>query len=154
MQKNKLNLRNVIAIAICLAGMAIFSSCEKNSNVDGIESAFSGTFSVTELPSDPMYNGTLTLELRKNGKYSIFGLLHNQSEFSGDYSMSDNKLTFDVKVWKTDYVNKDGSIIAYDFDTFIVPQGEYIYTFDGNKLKFSRTYDDFNRKYEWDLTKK
>ena len=68
--------------------------------------------------------------------------------------MSDNKITFDVKIWKTDYVDENGMTIAYNFDTFIVPQGEYIYTFGGNKLKFSRTYDDFNRKYEWEFTKK
>jgi len=131
----------------------VLTGCDKATNVNEIENAFSGIFSVTNLLSEPMYNGTLTLELRKNGQYSIFGLLHNQSEFSGDYSMSDNTITFKVKVWKTDYVKK-GMSIAYDFDTYIVPQGEYVYTLDGNKLRFSRTYDDLNRKYEWEFTKK
>jgi hypothetical protein len=30
MQKNRLNLRNVVAITICLVAMAMFASCEKN----------------------------------------------------------------------------------------------------------------------------
>ena len=144
-------MKKLVLAIIC--GVTI-TSCNKEKSVNEIESAFLGTFSVTDLSSKPLYNGTMTLEFRKNGQYSILGLLHNQSKFSGDYSMSDNKITFDVKVWKTDYVDKNGMTIAYDFDTFIVPQGEYIYTFDGNILNFSRTYDDFNRKYEWEFTKK
>ena len=147
-----LKMKKSVLVLIC---GVLLASCDKEANVNnGIESAFSGTFSVTYLPYEPMYNGTLMLELRKNGQYSIIGLLHNQSEFSGDYSMKGNKITFDVKIWETDYVDENGMTIAYDFDTFIVPQGEYIYTFDDNKLKFSRTYVDFNRKYEWEFTKK
>jgi hypothetical protein len=116
-----------------------------------IKGTFPGTFSV--MYSDHVVKGTMTLEL-KNGKFSVLGFLHDQAEFSGNYSMSNNKITFDIKVWKTDYIDEDGNGIAYDFDTFIVPQGEYIYTFGGNKLKFSRTYDDLNRNYEWEFTKK
>jgi len=146
-----LKMKKLVLALIC---GVLLTSCDKEANVDGIESAFSGTFSVTYLPDEPMYNGTLALELRKNGQYSILGLLHNQSEFSGDYSMSDNKITFDVKFWKTDYFDENGMTVVFNFDTFIVPQGEYIYTFVGNKLKFSRTYNDFNRKYEWEFVKK
>jgi hypothetical protein len=144
--------RLVLMIILALSCGIVLTSCDKEPDVNEIEGVFSGTFSVTYLPSDPIVNGTMTLEL-KNGKYSVLGLLHNQTEFSGDYSINNNKITFDVKVWKTDYVDENGITIAYDFDTFIVPQEEYIYTFDGDKLKFSKTYRDFYN-YEWEFTKK
>ena len=35
MYKNKLNLRNVVAIAICLAGMTMFSACDKDDDLKG-----------------------------------------------------------------------------------------------------------------------
>ena len=148
-----LKMKKVLMNILVLSFGIILTSCDKETDVSEIESTFGGTFSVTNLHSDPMYNGTMTLEL-KNGKFSIFGLLHNQSEFSGNYSINNKKITFDVKVWKTDYVDENGFTIAYNFDTFIVPQDEYYYTFDGNKLKFSKTYKDFNKKYEWEFIKK
>ena len=114
-----------------------------------IEGKFVGAFSVTSL-SAPIVKGTMTLEL-KNGEYSILEFPHNQAEFSGNYSISENKIVFDVKVWKTDYIDENGMALAFDFDTFIVPQGEYIYLFDGNKLKFSKS-EDF-ADYEWEFTK-
>ena len=35
MYKNKFNLRNVVAIAICLAGMTMFSACDKDNDLKG-----------------------------------------------------------------------------------------------------------------------
>ena len=58
-------------LVLALIYGVFLTSCDKEANVNGIESAFSGTFSVTFLPDEPMYNGTLALELRKNGQYSI-----------------------------------------------------------------------------------
>ena len=141
-------MKKIVLALIC--GI-LLTSCGKDTDANEIEGVFSGNFTVTY--PDAVVKGTMTLEL-KNGKYSVLGFLHNQAEFSGDYSISDNKITFDVKVWKTDYVDENGMTIAYDFDTFIVPQGEYIYTFDGSKLKFSKTYEEYNRKNEWEFTKK
>ena len=145
--------RVVLMIIPALICGVVFSSCGSDkAELTEKEGIFVGTYSVTYLSPDPNVNGTMTLEL-KNGKYSVLGFLHNQAEFSGDYSISDNKITFDVKVWKTDYIDKDGMTIAFDFDTYIVPQGEYICTFDGSKLKFSKTHDGFGH-YQWEFTKK
>ena len=90
----------------------------------------------------------ITIEL-KNGKYSCIGFLHDQAEFSGNYSINDDKIIFEIEVWKTDYIY-NGNVIALNFDTHIIPQGEYNYTFDGKKLKFSKTYDDIGH-YEYEL---
>jgi len=35
MQSNKLSLKNVVALAVCLATMIIFASCEKNEKTEG-----------------------------------------------------------------------------------------------------------------------
>jgi hypothetical protein len=37
MLKDRQNLRNVVAIAICLAGVTMFSGCDKNNGSDGVE---------------------------------------------------------------------------------------------------------------------
>jgi hypothetical protein len=37
MTKFKTNLRNVVAIAICLAGVTLFSGCDKNNGSDGVD---------------------------------------------------------------------------------------------------------------------
>jgi len=141
-------MKKLVLVLICAI---LLISCSKDKIENEMEGAFSGKFTATYPES--VVKGTLTLEL-KNGKYFIFGLLHNQSEFSGDYSINENKIIFDVKVWKTDFVDENGFTIAYNFDTFIVPQDEYYYTFNGSKLKFSKKYDEYNRKYEWEFTKK
>ena len=139
-------MKRFIFFAVVFVAIFAFTSC-KPTNIAEIEGTYLGIYSVTNSSSSSNFK----LEL-KNGKFSILKLLHNQSEFSGNYSVNDDKIIFEIKVWETDYVDKDGNIIAYDFDTRIVPQGEYIYTFDGNKLKFSKTYDD-NSHYEWELIK-
>ena len=36
MFKNKLNLRRMVAIAICLAGMTVYSGCDKNKDPDNV----------------------------------------------------------------------------------------------------------------------
>jgi len=152
MLKIRLKLRHLIAMAVCLAGAAIFSGCEKN-KMELEDGMYSGTYTVEYLNDrDNSFSAKMTLEL-KNGKYTCLGILHDQAEFSGNYLINDDKIIFEIEVWETDYINENGKVLAFDFDTYIVPWGEYKYTFNGKNLKFSKKYGDFGR-YEWNLKKK
>ena len=137
-------MKKFIFFAIACVAIFAFTSCKPTSNIGD---TFSGTCFVTYCSSDPDITVTMTLNFN-DGKFSILDFLHNQAEFSGDYSINDDKIKFDIKVWKTNYIDKNGHGVAYDFDTYVVPQGEYNCTFDGNELKFSKTYVDYAH-YEW-----
>ena len=131
-----------------------FTSCGSDTLKNELENegTFSGTFSVNYLSSDPNANGKITIKLR-DGKYTCIGIPHDQADISGNYTIINDKIIFEINVWKTDYIDKNGKIIAYDFDTFIVPQGECSYLFDKNRLKLSKVYDWYGH-YEWNLEKK
>ena len=136
-----------IIIPALICGI-VFTGCSKDDLIE--YDTYSGTYTMTDLSSwVSSYSGAIRIEL-KNGKYTCTGLLHNQSEFSGDYLINDNKIIFDVKVWKTDYIDENGNRIMFNFDTRIVPQGEWSYSLDGNKLKLLKVYDDFAH-CEYDL---
>jgi len=139
----------IISALIC--GVTL-TSCGSDKAELPNEGAFSGTYTVTYLSSDPDANGSITINL-KNGKYTCIGIPHDQADISGNYTIKSDKITFEINVWKTNYIDKNGNIIAFDFDIFIIPQGECHYTFDGNKLKLSKVCDNFAR-YEWNLEKK
>ena len=134
----------------------VFTSCstDKAELPNGIkEGIFSGTFTVTYLTSWAN-SGSGEIEVKlKNGKYTCIGLPHNQANISGYYSISNDKILFEINVWETDYIDKNGNIICFNFDTYIIPQGECYYTFEGNKLILSKVYDDF-ADYEWNLVRK
>jgi len=143
----------IVPVLIC--GM-VFTSCGSDTFTSGIgkEGVFSGTITVTYLSSNsirPNRSDTIKIKL-KNGEYSMIDFLHEQADISGNYIISNGKIIFKNTTWKTDYVDNNGIILAYNFDTFVVPQGECNYTFDGNKLKLSKVYDDF-AYYEWNLKK-
>ena len=119
----------------------------------GMEEIYFGTYTVTYFSSwAPNGSGTITIKLN-NGKYTCRGIPHNQADISGNYSIDNDKITFEINVWETNYVDKNGNIMKSDFDTFIIPQGECDYSFEGNKLKISKVYDDFAH-YEWNLEKR
>ena len=141
----------LLIISALICGVA-FVSCNADMAdlTDSMEGTFTGTYTVTHLSSDSIVNGIMTVKL-KNGKFSLAGFLHKQAEFSGNYSISDDTIKFSIKVWKTDY-SKNGMIIMYDFDSRLIPQGEYNFTFNGRELKFSRTEEGF-AYYEWKLEK-
>ena len=143
-------VKMVIFALIC--GL-VFTSCSSDKGTSGIENegTFSGTYTVTYLSSDPNSSGKITIKL-ENQKFTCL-CLHEQAEFSGNYIINDDKIIFEMNVWKTDYIDKNGNIICYDFDTYIIPQGECNYTFDRNKLKLSKVYENFGH-YEWNLEKK
>ena len=119
-----------------------------------IEGDYSGTYSVTYLSSWISSNGsgTITITL-KNGKYACIEFPHEQANISGNYTINGDKITFEIDVWETNYIDKDGKIYAYDFDGSIIPQGMCDYKFERNKLKISKIVGDF-ANYEWNFEKK
>jgi len=145
--------RLVLMIIPAIVCGALFAGCssEKAGGIDE-EATFSGTFTATYFsPGSNNSSGNITLTL-SDGKHISVGALHEQAKFSGNYTIDNDKIIIEMNVWKTDYIDKSGNIIAYDFDTFIIPQGECTYTLDGNTLKLSRTVEDFGY-YEWNLVK-
>jgi hypothetical protein len=70
MNKNKLNLRNVIAIAICLAVTTVFSSCEKKTDYNKLE----GTTWETEVD-----NVIFTLRFLNSSECTIGTARHDNS---------------------------------------------------------------------------
>ena len=139
----------IISALIC---GVMFTGCSKVEMEIEKEGTFTGTYSVEYFNGSSSHNGEMTIAIN-NGKYSVIGFLHNQTKFSGNYSMNDDKIIFEIEVWKTDYIDENGMGIVLNFDAFIVPQGEYDYTFDGENLKFSKTYDGLAH-YEWVFTRK
>jgi len=147
----------LLIIPVLICGIA-FISCDSDktelTSSAGIEGDYFGTATWTYFTARAIYgnHGTMTLEL-KNGKYAFSGFPHEQANISGNYTINGDKITFEIDVWETDYIDKNGNIISYDFDTFIIPQGMCDYKFERNKLKISKIVDDF-ANYEWDFEKK
>ena len=114
---------------------------ESESNIEN--GVYSGTFTVTYFVDMPESwgrgSGITTLEL-KNGKFTCAG---NPNRFpaggSGNYSIQDDKIIFeDLSFWTA------------DFDWNLILKGEYDYTFDGKRLKFSAIKNNVGL-YEYDL---
>ena len=105
-----------------------------------IEGIYFGTFTV-EYPVDIMRegwnnSGTVTLEL-KDGKYTYTSDMPPKS-CSGTYSINNDKIIF-YRDRGAEY--PDLYIVPPYFDINLWLNGEYDYTFDGEKLKFSATKD-------------
>ena len=153
MFRNKLNLRNVVAIAICLAGMTIFSGCEKNSDNDNnpneIGDVYVGTYTWSNLTRDWSWSSTPTIEL-KNGKYTYTGL-SNDSYYdsgSGNFTIKDNTIIFELTYYPIP-MEAIGVVDGW------LLKGEYEYKLEGDKLSFSKTStvmaDEY--RYEFELKK-
>ena len=144
-------MKMIIPALIC--GM-MFTSCDSDkAELTENEGSFFGTYIATYFNGWPTsHGGEITIELN-DGKFFMTGILHNQTEFSGNYSINGNKIIFEIKVWKTDYMDENGNRFLLDFDTNIVPQGVCNYTFDGKKLKLSKVYTG-TAQYVWNLEKK
>ena len=111
---------------------------------ESIEGIFSGIITV-EYANDmgSWWNGgsgTTTIEFM-DGKYSCSGYSNNiPGGGSGTYSIQGEKIIF---------VDNNGWFANFDWG--LILNGEYDFTFDGKKLKFSRGND--YAKYEYDLVK-
>jgi len=118
----------VLMIIPALICGVMFTGCssDKAEMTSDLEGTFTGTYSVTYLSSwANSGSGTITIKL-KNGKYICEGIPHSQANISGNYTIDDDKIIFEVNVWETNYIDKNGYIIAYDFDIYLVPQGNIV----------------------------
>ena len=102
MDKNKLNLRNVVAIAICLTAMTMFVSCDKEDNQ--ARNLIVGKWSVT-----PSYNSIV--EITK----SNFNFIMGNSETWSYQWISDNS----IEIVKPDYTIRS-EIIIHTSDSITV----------------------------------
>ena len=140
----------IIPALIC--GM-VFTSCD--SKIEEIykpieEGIYSGTFMVeyfVDMREGWSSSGTTTLEL-KNGKYTYTSDVPPKL-CSGNYSISNDRIIFD-KDRRTEY--PDLNNVPPYFDVNLWLNGEYDYTFDGKKLKFSVSKNEVGR-YEYDFKK-
>ncbi|MDR1372403.1 MAG: hypothetical protein LBJ17_04660 [Dysgonamonadaceae bacterium] len=115
-------------LKIGLIGLSLlFFSCDKNdTNLTIEEGVYSGTFSVKY--SEGSISEITTLEL-KNGKFTC------TTGGSGNYTVTNSKIIFED--------------VYYRVDWNLILNGEYNYTFNGKKLKFSNNVGN----YKYDLEK-
>ena len=129
-------VKMIISALIC--GM-VFTNCSaklSGEEQELIEGKFSGTFTVKRFAGMPGYSWgpgsscTATLVLN-NGKYTI------TTGGSGNYSISNSKIIFeDENAW------------TCDFDSYLILNGVYEYTFDGKKLTILHRFDFAHYVYE------
>ena len=123
----------------------LFLSCGKSgeffSSIE--EGIYSGTLTVEyfgDMPPKSWWgggSGKVTLEL-VDGGFTCSYSSDIPGGGSGNYSINDNKIIFNEEhVWTAKF---DGGLIL---------NGEYNFSFDGEKLKFSKIYDGYaHYKYE------
>ena len=135
---------------------ALFLSCDKSgefsTSIEGgtysgtitEEGTYSGTITVKYLGDMPPKSwwgggsGKTTLELM-DGKFTCRYSNGIPGGGSGNYSINDNKITF----------NDENGWLA-NFDGGLILNGEYNFTFGGEKIKFSKSYDGYAH-YIYDL---
>ena len=130
-----------------LANEPLWASDSGRSNMEG---TYTGTFTVDyfmNMREGWSSIGTVTLELM-NGKYTYTSDIPPKL-YTGNYSISNDKIIFDYDK-SPEYPGLH--VVSPYFDINLILNGEYDYTFDGKRLKFSATknYDGY---YEYDLVK-
>ena len=127
----------------------LFLSCNKSGKFSSSieEGIYYGTLTVEyfgDMPPKSWWrggSGEMTLELA-DGRFSCIYSSGIPGGGLGNYSTNDNKIIFNEEhVWTADF---DGGLIL---------NGEYNFTFDGKRLKFSKSYDGYSR-YKYELTRK
>ena len=101
MQTNRLNLRNVIVIAICLTGFAVFSGCGKEENKQNfigkwtIVNRYGVTLEITknEIKQLPVVPNPTPMDTRTYKWVSNVTIEINQLGFGGEFSTR-NKVVF------------------------------------------------------------
>ena len=143
----------LIIIPALICGL-MFTSCSKDNleYENEIEGVYDGTYTTTNLYRGFSWTATPTIELKK-GKYT-YKKLSNGAYYtsgSGKYSINDNKIVFELISYPIPMENID--VIE---ELLLI--GEYDYTFDGQKLSFSKAVFPINPEEEYscefELTKK
>ena len=149
MKRNWLIISMLIFIGLTFA----FSSCEDKKEKKETHITFGtyyGTFTVeylVDMREGWSSNGQVTLEL-KDGKYTYTSDIPPKL-CSGNYSISNDKLLFEYESVPN---YPDLNLVPPYFDIGLIPNGEYDFTFVGNKLIFSAMKDHLGH-YEYSLKK-
>ena len=145
MNKNRLKTKDLVVIVIFLAGMTMFSGCEKapKNKPNEIEGIYVGTYTWTNLTRDWSWNTTPTIELR-DGKYTYKGLSNDgyYDSGSGNFTISGDKIIFELTYYDIpiEYIGV--------VDSWLL-KGEYKCEFGENKLIFSKTATVMADMYEY-----
>ena len=104
MKKNKLNLRNVVAIAICFTAMTMFVSCDKD---DQAKKSIVGKWSIT-----PSYNSVVEIT-ESNINFII------ESDASWSYKwVSDNSI--EIARSRSDHYTTRNEVIFHTLDSITI----------------------------------
>jgi len=132
----------LLIISVLISGIAV-TSCDSDNSDLALEHACKGTYTTTRSSDGYTRTSNITVELLKDGTYKYQGIPHSQGYGSGKYSFKGRKITFELISWNTDYMDENGMLICLDMDPNFLLVGEYMYTFDGSYLKFSKTFTLF-----------
>jgi len=156
----------LLLISVLICGAAL-TGCANNelyeekpadenlTNDHEIEDVYVGNYTTTNVTRKLSWNNAAKIEL-KGGKYTYRGLsegsLSDIYNVSGNYSINDNKIIFEIKSYDGPAVD----LMLVEGFAVLLLDGEYIYTFDGEKLAFSKVVISTPEKYncEFDFYKK
>ena len=140
--------RIVLMIVFALICGIVLTNCstDKLSNDVEIEGVYIGIYTTTNLTRGSSWNNTATIEL-KGGKYTYSGLsdgsLSDIYDISGNYSISNNKIIFEL-------INYDGplvDLVVIEGFAVLLLEGEYSYKFDEGKLLLSKVVTSLPEEY-------
>ena len=123
----------IVPVLIC--GL-MFTSCGKDSLTDSneIEGTYVGSYITTNLTRGLSWDFTTTIVL-KEGKFTYKetpeGIYRN---VYGNYSINKKKIIFKVENYDFPWLD----ILYIEGATTLLLEGEYNYTFDGEKMTFSK----------------
>ena len=144
----------VLRIVPALICGIVLTSCSTDNLTDDheIEGVYVGSYTTTNLTRDFSWNTTPTIEL-KGGKYTYEETFEGSfyMNVSGNYSISNDKIIFELTNLDMPMVN----FVVVEGFAILLLEGEYNYTFDGEKLIFSKVVISSPEEYscEFELYK-
>ena len=137
--------KSILMITLALICGVVCTSCDKD--VNKIEGAYVGTYSIANLTSGLSCSITSTIEL-KDGKYTykVFSHFLSFDSGSGNFKIIGNKIIFELINYDVPMEEAPLGII----EDYLL-QGEYEYTLDENNLTFSKSSTAYEEKYRYEL---
>jgi hypothetical protein len=135
MNTNRLNLRNVVAVAICLVAMTIFASCEKGDNQ--AEKSLVGKW----VTSNNHAGDNNTIVFKENfcaEQYFDYILVNQEYPAFMTYSLSENKISFQVAF----------SYLPPEILEILMVTETFEYTLKGNSLTIKKFSNPFSSTFE------